>query len=528
MSVGKGISPSFFRGGKYMKRMMVILIAVFLLSSLPANAAVKKETRQWQDETVYSIMVDRFNNGNTKNDVDVNTQDPLAYNGGDFQGIIDKLDYIKDMGFTTIRLTSIFDNTTGGYHGYWVNDFYKTDEHFGSLKTFQKLVQEAHNRELKVIIDFVSNNVSAEHPWLKDTTKQNWFHEKQDSNDGNNQQEIENGWVNGLPDLDQGNPEVTKYLIDAAIWWINKTDIDGYSLPEVNHVPVSFWGDFSKEVKKEKENFLLMGVMSNNQPNDLAKYENAGIDSFFDYPHSENLRNVFEKTNQSFTTLYSDTERDKTGISSSDLMVNFFDNENTTRFTSDIVENKHFPGSRWKTALTYLYSTPGIPVVFYGSEIALNGGEIPDNHRQMNFRTEKELIDFITKLGELRNQLPSLSRGTMEMLYDRNGMAVYKRVYQGETVIIAINNTSESQNVTLTAEQLEGGKELRGLLMGDLVRSKDNQYSLIIDRDEAEIYVLAEKSGINLPLVGSIAAVYLLVMIFLFLIWKKGKKNDRA
>lgn len=495
----------------------LILIFTFVISSVPAYAEIERENREWQDETVYSIMVDRFFNANTKNDKEVNTLDPLAYNGGDFQGVIDKLDYLKDMGFTTIRLTSIFDNTAGGYHGYWVNDFYQPDEHFGSLKTFKKLVQEAHKRDMKVVIDFVTNNVSAEHPWVKDSSKQNWFHEKRDISNLNDQDEIENGWVNGLPDLNQDNPEVRNYLLDAAKWWINKTDIDGYSLPEVNHVPVSFWSDFSKEVKSEKENFFLLGITSPNSLVDLDKYENAGIDSLTDYQHSEDLRKVFAATNQTFSSM------NDIKVQKPELQPQFFDNEFTHRFTRDIVTNKHFPGARWKTALTYIYSTPGIPVVFYGSEIALNGGEIPDNRQPMNFRTEKELIDFITKLGELRNQLPSLTRGSMEMLYEKDGMAVYKRVYENETTIIAINNTSESQNVTLNNEQIEGGKELRGLLNGDLVRSNDDQYDLIIDRDEAEVYVLTKKSGINLPLVGSLVAVYILFTVFILKVRKRSK-----
>ncbi|MEH7014440.1 alpha-amylase family glycosyl hydrolase [Neobacillus niacini] len=495
----------------------LILIFTFVISSVPAYAEIERENREWQDETVYSIMVDRFFNANTKNDKEVNTLDPLAYNGGDFQGVIDKLDYLKDMGFTTIRLTSIFDNTAGGYHGYWVNDFYQPDEHFGSLKTFKKLVQEAHKRDMKVVIDFVTNNVSPEHQWVKDSSKQNWFHEKRDISNLNDQDEIENGWVNGLPDLNQDNPEVRNYLLDAAKWWINKTDIDGYSLPEVNHVPVSFWSDFSKEVKSEKENFFLLGITSPNSTVDLDKYENAGIDSLTDYQHSEDLRKVFAATNQTFSSL------NDIKVQKPELQPQFFDNEFTHRFTRDIVTNKHFPGARWKTALTYIYSTPGIPVVFYGSEIALNGGEIPDNRQPMNFRTEKELIDFITKLGELRNQLPSLTRGSMEMLYEKDGMAVYKRVYENETTIIAINNTSESQNVSLNNEQIEGGKELRGLLNGDLVRSNDDQYDLIIDRDEAEVYVLTKKSGINLPLVGSLVAVYILFTIFILKVRKSRK-----
>ncbi len=504
-----------------MKKILILSILLFssLFSSVPTYA--EKQDRLWQDETVYSLMVDRFNNGDTKNDIDVNTQDPMAYAGGDFQGVIDKLDYLKDMGFTAIRLTSIFDNTAGGYHGYWVNDFYKTDEHFGSLKTFKNLVKEAHERELKVIIDFVTNNVSAAHPWVNDPTKQSWFNKQQDIIDSNNQQAIENGWVNDLPDLNQDNPEVENYLIEAARWWINNTGIDGYSLPEVNHVPVSFWSNFSKAVKDEKEDFFLVGVGSQTNDVDWEKYEAAGIDSLYDYSHSNKLREVFATTDKSFETV--DANNDT--FQHPELTAKFFDNENTVRFTSDIVEQKMFPGSRWRTALAYLYSTPGIPMVFYGSEIALNGEEAPDNQRIMNFRTEKELIDYMTKLGELRNQLPSLTRGTMEMLYDKDGMVVYKRSFQDETSIIAINNTSKSQNITLTKEDIETGKELRGLLKNDLVRSKDDKYEIIIDRDEAEYYVLAEKSGLNFPLVGSLVVVFLLAIAFIILIKKRSKRN---
>ncbi len=499
------------------------MIIFLLLASLPAQAAVKKEKRLWQDETVYSIMVDRFNDGDITNDIDVNSKDPLAYNGGDFQGIIEKLDYIQAMGFTSIRLTPIFDNAKGGYHGYWVSDFYQTDEHFGTIKNFQKLVKEAHKRKMKVLIDFVTNNVAPSHPWVKDTSKQDWFHKEQQILDKNNQVQLENGWDDGLPDLNQDNPEVKSYLIEAAKWWIKKTDVDGYSLPGVNQVPLSFWSDFSNEVKQEKKDFFLMGIPSEKTQLDSEKYQNAGIDSLFDYSQSEKLREAFATTKQSFQPLHSDGKQE----GNPELRANFFDDEYTERFTNDIVDLRQFPGSRWKTALTYLYTTPGIPIFYYGTEIALIGGEIPDNRRQMNFRTEKELIDYITKIGELRNQLPSLTRGTMEMLYDNGGMVVYKRVYNGEVSIIAINNSKKSQKVILTDKQLQDNKELRGLLGGDLVRSHDHQYNLIVDRDNSEIYVLADKSGIKVVHIAALLLVIVLAVIFLFLVIKKGKKNKR-
>ncbi|MED4206101.1 alpha-amylase family glycosyl hydrolase [Neobacillus mesonae] len=506
------------------RRIIPILIAMLLFSAFPAYAKVEKDGRLWQDESVYSIVVDRFNNGDIKNDVDVDATNPLAYNGGDFQGIIDKLDYIHDMGFTTIRLTPIFDNAKSGYHGYWVTDFYKTDEHFGSLKTFQKLIKEAHKRKMKVILDFVTNNVAPSHPWVSDTGKQKWFHPKQAIKDWDNQQQIENGWVDGLPDLNQENPEVSKYLIDAAKWWVQKTNIDGYSLPEVNHVPLNFWSDFSKAVKKEKKDFFLLGIPSKTTSVDVNKYQAAGLDSVLDFGRSQDLRQVFAGTDQ--TVPAESTEFDKN--QKAEQSANFLDNENTVRFTHDIVDKRQFPGSRWKTALTYLYTTPGIPVVYYGTEIALNGTDIPDNRRQMNFRAEKEMIDYITKIAELRNQLPSLTRGTFEMLYNKDGMIVYKRIYKGETSVVAINNTNKSQKVTLTADQLPGGKnkELRGLLEGDLVRSHKGQYILIQDRDHAEIYVLTEKTGINIPLVGSLTVVWILVFVFLYFILKRRKRNS--
>lgn len=505
-----------------MKKTVLILTAVLLFTSAPAYAKVEKEGRLWQDESIYSLMIDRFEDGDIRNNSDVNRKDPLAYNGGDIQGIINKLDYIQNMGFTAIRLSPIFDNAPGGYHGYWVTDYYKVDEHFGTIKTFQKLVKEAHKKKMKVLIDFPVNNVATSHPWVNDPAKKDWFHEEQAIAISGNQQELENAWIDGLPDLNQDNPEVKKYLIDAAKWWINQTGIDGYSLPEANYVPVSFWADFSDAVRQEKKDFLLMGVPTDNAAIDLNKYQQAGIDSFFDYAHSENLRKAFATTKRSFESLYSNSENGEKDF----LKANFFDNEYTVRFTNDIVEERQFPGARWKTALTYLYTTPGIPIFYYGTEIAVIGGEIPDNRRLMNFRAEKELIDYFSTLGRLRNELPSLTRGTMEMLYDQGGMAVYKRVYKGETAVIAINNSTVSQKVTLPSEQLQDNKELRGLLAGDIVHSRDGEYSLIIDRDNSEIYVLTEKRGLNMPYIAGLTVSLLLMLLFLILIIKRGKRGS--
>ena len=499
------------------KRVCMVLFFLVLFSNTLAVGAAEKEEHKWQDETVYSLMIDRFNNSDQTNDIGVDINDPNGYHGGDFQGIIDQLDYIKEMGFTAISLTPIFANEDGGYHGYWVNDFYQTDEHFGSNDLFNKLVDEAHKRDMKVILDFVSGDVGPNHPWVNDPTKKDWFRE--------GQKEVNEESIT-LPKLNHENPEVKQYLIDAAKWWIKESDIDGYLLDSTEDVSTGFWIDFSKEVKSVKKDFILLGEITTDDPVKMASYAETGIDGFVDFPLNEELRKVFPKPDQSFGELFKRLgQNEELGLNSY-LMGTFMDNHHTVRFTRDMVENNEHPGPRWKQSLTYLYTTPGIPIVYYGSEIALDGGNSPDNRRQMNFRTDKELIDFMAKLSRVRSQLPSLTRGKMELLYEQDGMAVYKREYQEETSVVAINNTTETQTVAIPAEKLTASadhKELRGMLNGDLVRDKDKQYTMTIDRDESEIYVLSKKSGINLFYLISLGVVLLSFFVFLILVSKRSR-----
>ena len=495
----------------------MVLFFLVLFSNTLAVGAAEKEERKWQDETVYSLMIDRFNNSDLTNDIGVDINDPNGYHGGDFQGIIDQLDYIKEMGFTAISLTPIFANEDGGYHGYWVNDFYQTDEHFGSNALFNKLIDEAHKRDMKVILDFVSGYVGPNHPWVNDPTKKDWFRE--------GQKEVNEESI-PLPKLNHENPEVKQYLIDAAKWWIKESDIDGYLLDSTDDVSTGFWIDFSKEMKSVKKDFILLGEINTDDPVKMASYAQSGIDGFVDFPLNEELRKVFPKPDQSFGELFKRLgQNEELGLNSY-LMGTFMDNHHTVRFTRDMVENNEHPGPRWKQSLTYLYTTPGIPIVYYGSEIALDGGNSPDNRRQMNFRTDKELIDFMAKLSRVRLQLPSLTRGKMELLYEQDGMAVYKREYQEETSVVAINNTTETQTVAIPAEKLAAGadhKELRGMLNGDLVRDKDKQYTMTIDRDESEVYVLSKKSGINLFYLISLGVVLLSFFVFLILVSKRSR-----
>nr|WP_052343710.1 alpha-amylase family glycosyl hydrolase [Bacillus massiliigorillae] len=489
------------------KRLLCLLLIPFLLMSALPVSALDKEERLWQDETVYDIMIDRFNNGNSKNDYKVNVQDLHAYNGGDFQGITDKLNYITDMGFTTISLSPIFDNEDKGYDGNSVQDFYKTEEHFGSIKELKKLVKEAHKRKLKVVVEFVVNEVGPNHPWIKEESKKNWFTD--------------------APKLNLNNPEVQSYLTEAAKWWEKETNIDGYKIKQVQNAPKAFWTAFAKELKNVNKDFFLIGEVQSTDLEESASYQEVGFDGVMNMEFMKPARQSLGKVNSSFEDALKTADESQKIFTNPNLVGIELDNSETVRFTNDIVANNHNPGSRWKLALTYAYTTPGIPFIFYGSEIALAGEENPDNLGLMGFKADKILIDFITSIGNLRQTLPALTRGDYKTLYNKNGMVVYKRSYKNEVIVVAINNTSKTQYVTLTKKDLAENKELRGLLAGDLVREDNGEYKLVIKREASEIYALAEKTGVNIGYIAAIAGIWIVFAVFIILAMKRSKRSKK-
>ncbi|WP_065410822.1 alpha-amylase family glycosyl hydrolase [Pseudobacillus wudalianchiensis] len=490
----------------------LVLLPFLLLYALPVSA-VEKEERTWQDETMYYVMTDRFHNGDNKNDKEINNHDLRAYQGGDFTGAAEKLDYLHDMGITSIIISPVFENAKGGYHGYWITDFYKTNKQFGSLKELNHLVKEAHDRDMKVIVDFPIMQVSPSHPWVKDAAKADWFVTKSGH--------AEEKWLGQMAVLNLENEAVKQELIKVGQWWMKKADIDGYYLSDSANAPVSFLQDFSAQLKQQQKNFFLLG--GNDGKTDIKHFEKSGLDSVMNAELAgllqEQFKNVNEPSNQSAALLKKESEE------SSLLLANYLDSSKTDRFTKKTVEENMFPGTRWMMALTYLYTVPGVPVVYYGSEVALNGEKGPESHRLLSFKEDQELIDHMKEIGELRQKLPALTRGSYEPIYDKDGMTVFKRQYKDETLIVAVNNSNKTQKVTIPAEELDRNKELRGLLEGGLARPEEEKFSLILDRETAEIYALTEKVGVNKLFIAALAAVYIIFMAFLYLVWKRGKAS---
>ncbi|HEX5564102.1 MAG TPA: alpha-glucosidase C-terminal domain-containing protein, partial [Sporosarcina sp.] len=206
-----------------------------------------------------------------------------------------------------------------------------------------------------------------------------------------------------------------------------------------------------------------------------------------------------------------------------------FDDLTGSRFTYDIVEARMFPPTRWKVAATALFTLPGVPLMTYGSEIAVNGKEAPESHPLFNFKTDMEFKDRIGNLNLLRNESETLRSGDFEMLHNEDGFMVYTRTSEDETWLVAINNTSKTASFAVPAEKIGQNKKLRGLLDSDLIREADDGvFRVVLERELAEVYIADEDKGFNTPYLVASILVYVIFLGFLFLVIKKGRERRRT
>lgn len=427
-------------------------------------------------DLIYFIMTDRFYDGDDSNNQfgDVNKNNPKAYHGGDLKGIISKLDYIKSLGTTAIWITPAAENTTGGYHGYWINDFYKVDPHLGSMNDLKDLVKEAHKRNIKVLMDYVVNHISPASQMLKEVPA-DWFNPKKDIANWNNQEEIERGWIFGLPDLDQDKPEVKSFLIENALWWINETGIDGMRLDTVRHVPKTFWNEFANAIKTEYPNFYLLGEVWSDNPTYLEQYHQLGIDGMTDYPLFKGIRNAFTRFGKA-DTLINAIEKRKI-YSNPDINGIFIDNHDNKRLITYAGDK----GPEYlKQALTFIMTYPSIPIIYYGTEIGMKGGDDPDNRRDMNFEAIKdsETLKFYKQLVKLRSSNEAIKDGSILLLDYDSYFFSYIREKDDNSVIVIFNLQDKEKSVIVNIPAIAVNYE--DILTGKAYNVKDNKLEVAL------------------------------------------------
>ncbi|QTD41212.1 alpha-amylase family glycosyl hydrolase [Sporosarcina sp. Te-1] len=463
------------------------IASVILALMLPAAVQAKGSMA---DESIYDLLVDRYNDASQQNDEGVNPLDPYAFNGGDFHGVASRLQHILDMGFTIVSIGPVFSMET--YDGSRVLDYGKTEPHFGTEEELQALVDEIHDKKMKVIADFPLGVVSENHVWVKEGKLK--FTPAGD----------------GVVRWDAQDPAVQKELKQAVVDFVSTYGLDGIRLTNLNGFGTDYLNDLIQSVKEKNPGAYVIS----------HEVSDAAFDLQPNPDRTEALRQSFIEVNPDSSVLSRFLDNpDNEPVQFDDLI--------GSRFTYDIVEKRMFPPTRWKLAATALFTMPGTPIMPYGTEIAVNGKEAPESHPLMNFKTDMELKDRIADLNSLRNQSETLRTGDFNILHNENGFLVYTRSSEDETWLIAINNTDKTASVAIPAETIGQNKKLRGLLDSDLIReSDDGVFRVVMDRETEEIYIADEDKGFNTPYLVATILVCVLFLIFLILVMKRGKNRE--
>lgn len=469
------------------------LVSILLISSLwitTAYSAQAETGSSIHNESIYDLYVDRYFNSTVANDYNVDIKDHLAFAGGDFIGIIDKMDHTRDMGFTIISIGPVF--STESYDGKAVLNFNEVEKQFGTSEEFEKLIKTTHDKEMKLMIEFPLNNYSANHAWASEADKQDWI----TSTD------------NGKLTLDLKNEEVQAALKESIVEFATKYKFDGVKLSELEGAPTDFLNELIEALKEVRDPMYIIALEESEADFDVNYSEQRMID----------FRDAFKNTDYPSEVIGATDFNDL-------LMIDSLTSE---RFTYHSALENMFPPTRIRTAIGTMLTLPGVPYMTYGTEIAMNGQIPEESHQIMNFRVDEELIEYIKDINSIRAKSDTIRSGDTELLKNENGYVVYKRSSDDETFIIVINNTSATQRIDLSSDIVGEDKELRGLFESDIVRhSDDGSYRLVIDREIVEVFQVTERKGLNTAYIVAMGISYLLFIVFLVVVWKKGKQRRR-
>ena len=471
------------------------------------------------DDVIYLIMTDRFADGDASNNHPpgapasaLDRNNPRAFHGGDFRGIIDKLLYLKELGVTAIWLTPWYDNWNGinncdkpwcpmtYYHGYHAIDYYAVEDRFGDLQTLRELIEKAHALGIKVIQDQVANHVGSQHPWVSNPPLDNWFHGTLQNHERNrfqnsvllsphsNRREIRNvldGWFSDdLPDMNQEEPEVARYEIQNSLWWVGASGIDGIRQDTIQYMPRTFIRQLSDALHRQYPRLWMVGEVFERDAAHTAFFIGGhegwdGIDTRLDSVFDFSLWNVSLSvfSNKSPVSALRDQLKYDALYPQASRVTVLANNHDTRRFMS--LEGASFEGA--KLHLAFIMSVRGIPQLYAGEEIVMEGEDDPDNRRDFpggfpgdrrnaflaSGRTprEQEMWKWTRDWIKLRREHSAIRQGRLiDLFYDKDSY-VYARQDARQTVIVAINRQSDEKRITVRVDSigLKDGVRLKSL-----------------------------------------------------------------
>lgn len=447
-------------------------------------------------DLVYLIMPDRFANGDKSNDIVKGMQqttlnrDSMYYrHGGDLQGIIDHLDYLQELGITTLWLNPVLENDqpSASYHGYAATENYRIDRRYGNNELYKKLTDELHKRGMKMMQDLVHNHIGSRHWTMLDLPSKDWVHQWPEFTRSNFKEQpifdpyaaqadkklMTEGWFDlHMPDMNQANPYVRNYFTQSHIWWIEYAGVDGFRLDTYGYNDAGYMKEWAEAMKKEYPQLTFFGeTFVHGVPNQAVFTQGNTLNHGFD----TELQGV---TDFQFLWAVSDLVNGKTkaqdGVSglynmlSNDFVyqdatrnVIFLDNHDLSRFFS--VTNENIP--KYKMALACMLTTRGIPQLYYGAEILMKNFCNPDGLVREDFKggwagdsvnkftaagrtaAENEVFDYLHKLANYRKQHEVLQTGKLMQYVPENGIYVYFRYNDAKTVMVILNANDTPQSL---------------------------------------------------------------------------------
>lgn len=490
---------------------------------------LKERTRKGEEyvgfdasDVLYLLMPDRFAQGDMDTakaldgldyPITADRTDPNGRHGGNIRGIIDNLDYIDSLGVTAIWSCPVLENDMpgGSYHGYATTDYYRIDPRFGTNEEWQELVAEANKRGIKVVMDMIFNHSGLNHPWIADKPSKDWFNHPEGTETTNfrlstihdpyvsdyDLDHTVNGWfVTAMPDLNQRNPHLMKYLIQNSIWWIESSKINGIRMDTYPYADLEGMASWAKAILAEYPNFNIVGECWYGNEAGSAFWQKGNrlnpreteLPTVMDFLISINGHKYFDEETDPWNGLnhlydhlamdflYPDPQK----------VLTFLDNHDTDRF---LLAEPDSLGS-WKQAVTFLLTSRGIPQLYYGTELLMNGSkEGSDGYVRRDFpggfpgdtinaftpegRTplQNEAWDYMSKLLHWRRGEANevIAKGSLKHFMPQNGMYVYRRKLGDKEVTVLMNGTTRPLTVTMerTLEILPYGTRLHDIISGE-------------------------------------------------------------
>jgi len=490
-------------------------------------------------DVIYLLMPDRFANGNPSNDSTADTSEkadrtnPGGRHGGDIEGIVNHLDYIKELGATAIWSTPLCEDNDdrGSYHGYAQSDVYKIDPRYGTNNDYLKLSSELHRRDMKLIMDYVTNHWG-KHWTLQDMPTYDWLHQfpgyaqtnyRMTTQFDPNASSIDakmcmDGWfVKSMPDLNQSNPLMLNYLIQNAIWWIEYADLDGFRVDTYSYCDKAGIAKWTKAITDEYPYFNIVGEVWMHDQAQMAYWQrdskigaidnyNSHLPSVMDFTLHDALSNVFNEDklewDKGIIKVYENFTNDFLYPNPNNLLV-FAENHDTQRF------NQIYPDIRkYKMAMSLIATIRGIPQLYSGSEIGMKGDKTigdhdirrdfpggwpgdPNNAFTNTGRTQEQndYYNYTSKLFNWRKTKPVIHSGKTTHYIPENNVYVYFRYNDAETVMVVINNSTEKQTFKTArfAENIQNFKRGKDIISGNFT---DVSSEILIEAKSALILEL--------------------------------------